>query len=442
MRILLIGAGQVGSTIVEALHEEHELTVVDLEGPRLQALANRYDVRVVTGNGASRTVLQESGIEQADLVIAGTSVDESNIVAAMLARKLAPEAKTIVRSSAIEYLQLWHERLLDVDFVVSSELEAAYAITQTIGVPAARQTDTFAEGQVQIVEFDVDPGASSEVVGKKLREANLPDDSTVAAIIRTGGPILPGGDETIEVGDRIVIIGSPIAAREWGHLMMPGGAKQVRDVVIYGAGRAGLAIAEMLLEEGIGVRLVEAQQDRARLVAEHLHDARVYNAPGLDSDFIERERIGTADAAVFAMREDSKNLYAAALAKLHGVGFTIAVVHEPVSTNVFEQAGVDVAVDPRTLTAEEIVRFAHDPRTQQVVMLEGDRYEILDITTRETSALAGRRFRDLPKTGDLIGAIVRDGKAIFPHGDDVLMAGDRAIVFTESRRVAEVERTL
>lgn len=218
--------------------------------------------------------------------------------------------------------------------------------------------------------------------------------------------------------------------------------QRVRDVVIFGAGRAGMAIAHMLIEQGIDVRLIEASPERAREAAEELPNARVYHATGLEPDFIERERIGGAEAAVFAMREDPKNLYAATLAKLHGVGFTIAVVHEPVSAEVFERAGIDVAINPRMLTAEEIVRFAHDPRTQQVAMLEGDRYEILDITCRPESALVGKRFRDLPMTGTLIGAIVREGKAIFPRGDDVLMAGDRAIVFAESSRVAEVERAL
>jgi trk system potassium uptake protein len=109
---------------------------------------------------------------------------------------------------------------------------------------------------------------------------------------------------------------------------------------------------------------------------------------------------------------------------------------------VFERAGVDVAVNPRLLTAEEIVRFARDPRTQQVVMLDEDRFEILDITVRAESALAGKRFRDLPMTGSLIGAVVREGRAVFPHGDDILEAGDRAIIFTPSSRVHEVERTL
>jgi trk system potassium uptake protein TrkA len=442
MKIFVIGAGQVGSTIVEALHDEHTITVFDIDPARLTALSYRFDVVTVEGNGASRRTLHDAGIAHADLVIACTSQDEPNIIAAMIVRKLAPRAQTIVRTSNLEYLELWRERQLDVDFVVSSELEAAHAVTRTIGVPAARQTDVFADGQVQIVEFDVEEGASPDVVGPPLKEAKIPADSKVASIIRDEGLILPRGVEPIRVGDRIVVIGSPAAARAWSSLMTPGGGRSLEDVVIYGAGRAGLATASMLLGQGIGVRLVEPSASRARLVAEELPRARVYEATGLDPDFLERERIGEAAAAVFAMRDDAKNLYAATLAKLHGVGFTIGIVHESASSEVFERAGVDVAVNPRLLTAEEIVRFAHDPRTQQVAMLEGDRYEVLDVTVRPESPLVDKRFRDLPMTGTLIGAVVRDGEALFPHGDDVLQAGDRAIVFTESARATEVERAL
>ena len=223
---------------------------------------------------------------------------------------------------------------------------------------------------------------------------------------------------------------------------MARGERPVDDVVVYGAGATGLAIAHVLLDQRIRVRLIEPREERAREVAEELPDARVYCATGLDPDFIERERIGQARAAVFAMREDAKNLYAATLARVHGVGFTIAIVHEPISVEVFEHAGIDVAVNPRSVTAEEIVRFAHDPRIRQLAMLEGDRFEILDITVREQSKLLRIPFKELPMTGSLIGAIVRDGTAIFPHGDDQLEPDDRAIIFTESSRVAEVEKAL
>jgi len=430
VRVFVIGAGQVGSTVVDALHGEHEITVLDTEPSRLSAVAYRYDVATFEGDGTSRRDLEQAGIGAADLVIACTSRDEVNLVAGMFARREAPRAKTIIRTSEMEYVELWRSGELDVDFVVCPELETAHAISRTIGVPAARQTDVFANGQVQIVEFDVEAEAEG-VTGVPLRDASVPRDSKVMAIIHRDEMTLPGGDDVIRPQSRIVVIGSPRAAKEWGALLAPGGAN-VEDVVIFGAGRVGTAIARVLLGQRIGVRMIEASRERARAAAESLPKAHVYNASGLEADFLERERIGAAQAAIFAMRDDTKNLYAASLAKVHGVRFTIAVAHEAISLAAFDQAGIDVAVNPRAVTAEEIVRFAHDPRTQQVAMLEGNRYEVLDVTTRPTSRYIGTKFRDMPVHGALIGAIVRNGSAIFPHGDDVLQEGDRVIVFTEA----------
>jgi trk system potassium uptake protein TrkA len=466
VKVFIIGAGQVGATIVEALHEEHEVTLFDLDPARLSQLAHRFDVATVEDNGASRRVLAEAGVADADLFIACTSRDETNVIAAIFARGLSAKIKTIVRTTDVEYLEVWRERQLDVDFMVSSEHETAHAVLRTIGVPAARQTDVFADGQVQIVEFDVVApphklqagdvsimkaaeeaakrprrGRFEDVVGRRLSEARIPADSKVAAIIRGERIVPPRGVETVQPGDRIVVIGSPAAAFEWSEILAPRGHR-VRDVVVFGGGPEGTAIAELLLAQGIAVRLVEVHRDRAVDLAEKLQDARVYHATGLDPEFLERERIGRAHAAVFAMRDDAKNLYAATLARLHGVPFTITVIHEAVSSQIFEQAGIDVAINPRLVTAEEIVRFAHDPRTRQVAMLEGDRYEILDITVRPESRLVRTPFRELPMTGSVIGAIIRNGQAIFPHGDSMLEPNDRVIVFTESSRVPEVERAL
>jgi trk system potassium uptake protein TrkA len=462
MRIVVIGAGQVGSTVVEALHQDHELTVVDVDPERLAVIGDRFDAATVEGNGASRRALEEAGVRDAELLIACTSRDEINIIAAVFTRKLAPGTATIVRTTDEEYLEVWHERYLDVDFVVSSERETAIAVSQTLGVPAARQTDIFAGGQVQVVEFDVEDGGGGSdttlplseaatraaekktpgtVVGVPLREAALPADSKVATIIRGDKIALPHGGEAIRPGDRIVVIGSPKAAQEWSQLIRRDQGK-VRDVVLYGAGRAGLATARMLIAQGIRVRIVDSVEKHARRAADLLPEARVFQATGMEAEFIERERIGDAQAAVFAMRDDAKNHYAATLAKLYGVPLTIAVVHDTHSVDVFERAGVDVAINPRLITAEEMIRFAHDPRTQQVAMLEGDRYEVLDIEVKPDSRLLGTPFKELPMTGALIGAIIRDGVAIFPHSDDVLCPGDRVIVFTESARVPTVVRAL
>ncbi|HEX2302975.1 MAG TPA: Trk system potassium transporter TrkA [Gaiella sp.] len=441
MKIVVVGAGQVGSTIVEALHGEHDLTVIDTVRERLEPLAYRYDLRTVEANGASRRAIQQVGTSDADLFIACTSRDEVNLVACSFARVEAPRATIVIRASNVEYIDLWREGRLDVDFAVSSEIETAHAVSRSIGMPAARQTDVFADGQVQIVEFEIPEGADPGVVGRPLREARLPDESRVLSIIRQDSMTLPGGEDVIQEGDRIVVIGSPQAARTWGSLLAPGEGV-VEDVVVFGGGQIGAAIARLLIGQGIGVRLIEPDRERAREVAEELPAARVYGATGIDPDFLERERIGRAQAAVFAMKEDAKNHYAATLARVHGVRFTIAVVHDTISTQVYELSGVDVTINPRAVTAEEIVRFAHDPRTQQVAMLEGDRYEVLDLTTRPTSEYVGLRFGDMPIRGALIGAIVREGRAVFPRSDEVLQAGDRVIVFTERSRVPAVEKVL
>jgi trk system potassium uptake protein TrkA len=299
----------------------------------------------------------------------------------------------------------------------------------------------FARGQVQIVEFDVPAGADPALVGRPLREATIPGDSRVLSIIRGDGMTLPRGGDVIEEEDRIVVIGSPEAARAWATLLAPG-ARTVEDVVVFGGEQMGTAIARVLRAQEIGVRVIVPDRDRAREVAEELPGCRVYHTSGIDPDFLERERIGQAQAAVFALKEDAKNHFAATLARVHGVRFTIAVVHDPVAAEVYEASGVDVTINPRAVTAEEIVRFAHDPRTQQVTMLEGDRFEVLDITTQPTSEYVGLRFRDMPIRGAMIGAIVRDGNAVFPRSDDVLQAGDRVIVFTETSRVPDVEKVL
>ena len=145
--------------------------------------------------------------------------------------------------------------------------------------------------------------------------------------------------------------------------------------------------------------MIEASREQAQRVAEALPKARVFHATGFDADFLQRERIGQSQAGIFAMRDDAKNQYAASIAQVQGIAFTVAIAHEAVSVAAFDRAGIDVSINPRAVTAEEIVRFAHDPRTQQVAMIEGNRYEVLDVTTRPSSRYIGMAFRDMPAQG-------------------------------------------
>ncbi len=441
MRVFVIGAGLVGAMVVEALHDEHDLTVVDLEQRMLKPLAQRFDVATATASAVSGRELAAAGIADADLVIACTSRDEANLVAGTFAHAHAPMARTIVRTSSAEYVDIWRDGRLDVDFVVSSELETARAVSAAIGMPSARHTDTFAEGEIQLLELDVRADASDAVVNRPLRDAVLPGSSRIAAIIRDDKALLPKGDAELRAGDRVVIVGSPATAGEWCDAVSPRRGR-VRDVVVYGAQELGAAIARSLVTQGLQVRVIEPDVARAATVAEQIPQARVFNTTGLSADFMQREGIARVQAAVFAFRDDHKNLYAATAARMYGVPYTITLAHDRISTAIYEHAGIDVVVDPQEATAEEIVRFAHDPRTKQVSMLDHDRFEILDITTRPDGDLIGMSLRDMPIKDALIGAIVRDGHPIFPDSETVLQAGDRVIVFTESSRAPYVESVL
>jgi trk system potassium uptake protein len=440
MKVIVLGAGHVGRAVVEALYQEHDLTVIDVDTRCLAEFADRYDVRTVQGDGTTRGVVRKAGVEEADLLIACSPREEANLVCAILAKRLS-RAKTVVRTTSMELLEAWREGEIEVDFMISPELETAYAIAGIVGLPAARQTDVFAEGRVQIVEFDVPADASDDtLVGRPLRQAEIPPDCKVAALIRRGRMVFPRGDEQILPADRVVVIASPESARAWsGRLAHE--RRTIDDIVIFGAGRMGTTIGSVFVGRGVRVRLVDAHRERAHDVAEEMPDVRVFHASAFDSTFLERQRIGQA-AAVFCMNDDAKNLYGAVLAKEHGVRLTIALAHDPTAAEVYERGGVDVAINPRQVTAEEMVRFAHDPRIQQIAMLEDDRFEILDITVRPDSQLVNRPLDDLPVTNSLVGAVIRNDTVIFPHGSDALQPGDRVILFTESARASVVERAL
>src|SRR3954452_15307433 len=236
MNIIVLGAAHIGRALVDALHEEHEMTVIDIDADRLAALSSRYDVRTVEGDGTTEQVIRKAGVESADLFIGCSPREEANLVGAMLAKRLSG-AQTIVRTTNTAYLDAWRERHLDVDFMVSPELKTANAIAAPLGLPAARQTDIFADAKVQIVELDVPAHAPhNKLIGRNLRSAEMPPDSKVAAIIRGERMIVPRGDEQILAGDRVVVIASPVSARGWARACGRN-EKRIEDVVIFGAGQ-------------------------------------------------------------------------------------------------------------------------------------------------------------------------------------------------------------
>ena len=302
VRIFIVGAGLVGARIVSALHAEHELTVVDLEPARLRPLAQRYDVATARASASSGRQLLSAGIADAELVIACTSRDDANLVAGSFARSVARGAKTIVRTSSAEFVEVWQEGRLDVDCVVSDQLETARAVSAAVGMPAARHTDTFAEGRIQVLELDVPAAAGAQLVNQKLRSARLPGESRIAGVIRDEKTVLVRGDTEIAPGDRVVVdrvagggsrlVPAGRAADGRGHgrrrlrgaragrgdrpFAVPAGARGARDRARRGpcgVARRAAAGGARLPHRRAGSRVPQARGDRSRAGGD-LRDAR------------------------------------------------------------------------------------------------------------------------------------------------------------------------
>ena len=439
MRILVIGAGEVGSSIAGSLADNHEVVVVDVDGERVESLTYSHDVLAIEGDGTSLETLEEAGVAEADMVIASTDDDETNLVSCATA-KTATDAFTIARVRNTNFLRTWRrsEGAFGVDFMVCTNLLAAEAIVCIAGLPAARDVDPFAGGRVQMAEFEV--REESPIAGKTVQEADHWDALTFAAVIDDEEVTIPRGGTVIEGGTKVVVIGTPDCVREFAEDLAPD-EKRARDVVVVGGGAIGFETARLLGERGLEPRVIDSDEDRSRHLAEALPRAVVMCHDPTDAEFLLREHVAEADLAVVSLESDELTLLVALLAKQIGTGRTVAVVENGEYVKLFEAVGVDVAVNPREVVAEEITRFTHGQQAENVAVIESDRAEVIEIEVDDESVLAGRAIReaaaDLPE-GVVIGAITRNGDVVTPRGETVIRAGDHIVVFADVNVVDEV----
>jgi trk system potassium uptake protein TrkA len=433
VRVVIVGAGEVGSSIAASLADSHDVVVIDQDASLVDELTYDQDVLAVHGDGTDLDVLREAGIAESDMLIASTDNDETNIVICGTAA-VCCDAFTIARVKRPQFLRTWENEqgAFGVDFMVCTDLLTAENIVGVIGLPTARDVDTFAEGLVQMAEFEIP--ADSPVSNLTVREADRFDSLTFAAIIRETEIVIPTGETTIQPGDEVIVIGSPDSAREFSAAISPEETRP-RDVVIVGGSEIGYQVARLLEDRGFKPRLVERDPDRARWLAERLPGTTVLESDATDQAFLERERIGDADVLLATLDNEQQNLLATLLAKRLGVDRTVAVVETGAFADLFEAVGVDVAVSPREATAEEITRFTRASRAENVSLIDGDRAEVMEVEIAPDSAIAGRRIADfvpeLPE-GVVVGAITRDGRLITPRGDTVVEPADHVVIFADT----------
>ncbi|MFC6953090.1 Trk system potassium transporter TrkA [Halorubellus litoreus] len=441
MRIVVVGAGEVGSNIAASLSADHDVVVVERDPATVEELTYSMDILALEGDGASRETLREAGVEDADLLVASTDSDETNLVVCGTAKTLG-DPLTIARVRNIELLDTWQasQGAFDVDVMVSTDLLTAQDIVRVIGVPGALDVDPFASGLVQVAEFQVP--AESDVAGRTVADADRFESLTFAAVVHDGEVSIPRGDTVLEAGDKVVVIGTPAGVQAFSGTVAPDQTlDEADDFVIVGGSAVGAHVARLLAERGVQPRLVERDPERARELAEELPGALVMEHDATDVDFLVAEGLDRADALVAATDSDEKNLLVALLARNVGVKRTVAVVEDGEYAHLFEAVGVDVAVNPRRATAEEIVRFTQEGRVENLSLIEGREAEVVEFEVDAGSVLTGRPIResvgDLPD-GVVVGAITRDHEFVVPRGETEIRAGDHVVLFVAADALEDV----
>ncbi len=446
MHIIVVGAGEVGSYVADSLSREgHDMAVVEQDRHRLRDLQSSLDALALYGSGTSPRILRHAGVEKADLLVAVTNNDEVNLISSLLAKQFGV-AKTIVRLQSSDLRSRSAKQLrraLGVDVVIDPDRETADAIFELLEFPGASEVAQMAEGEVIVIGVRLP--AHAPLVGLTLEELGQRYEPEwgflIGAISRENETIIPRGNHHLEANDHIWVVCQKRSRKE---LMRVLGLNRPipKDVVLLGGGHTAEVVAERLGKRGSRIVLVERDEERCTVLAERLDSALVLQGQITDPDILKDERVEQAGAIVALTGEDDANILACIAAKSAGVPETIAVVHRLELLPIVHQVGIDVALSPRTATANAVLRFVRGGGIASKVetFLEGE-VEILELETEKGSFADGKSISnlELPKNV-LVGAIVRDGNAQIARGRSVVRARDRVILFGMPESIETVKR--
>jgi trk system potassium uptake protein TrkA len=456
MNILILGAGQVGSSAAYDLSrsEANEVTVVDVNADRLRELQDRLDIRTVQGHAAHPQVLTQAGGDDADVVIALTDSDETNMLACQVAYTLFRTPTKIARIRSVEFTsfgKLFSTDAIPVDEIISPEQLVTEYIEQLIHYPGALQVLNFADGKVRLAGVVAHRGGL--LVGQELRQLrrHIPHtDARVAAIYRRRADgsrenIKPEGDTVIRENDIVFFI----AARKDIRVMMSELRKlehPIRKVIIAGGGNIGFQLAKRL-ENTNQVKLIERDRDRAKFIAERLSKTIVLPADATDEELMAEENIESTDVFCAVTNAEEANILSALLAKRMGAKKVIALVNRPSYTDIVERQNIDIAVSPQQITLGALLTKVRRGDVVRVHSLRQGTAEALETVAHgspETSRVVGRTVEDIPLPGGTtIAALVREGNVIMAHHDQTVEAGDHVILFlteTDEKHIRALEK--
>ena len=455
MEIIILGAGQVGASVAESLvSEANDITLVDTDAESLAELRNRFEVRTVCGNAASPSVLREAGADNADLLVAVTQSDQTNLCACKIARTLFNLPTRIARLRLSDYAD--HPELLDnnnfaVDFSICPEQIVTNYIRRLIDFPEALQVLDFADGRVNLTSVIAREG--NPLVGQPLAglRARMPQvDTHIAAIYRNGYPILPTSETVIMPGDEVFCLAATAHIRAVMQGLR-GTLQPMRRIMIAGGGNIGLRLAASLGGD-YNVKIIEADLRRAGVLATALHDTLVLHGNSTDEKLLENEGIDETDLYVALTNDEEDNIMSASLAKRMGARHTLALINRKSYVGLVEGGPIDIVISPAQASIGVLLALVRRGDVVAVHSLRRGAAEALEIIAhgqRGNSKVVGRAVGEIPlPEGVTINAIVRETpggdethKVLIPRRDTIIESEDHVIVFCPHKnQVKKVEK--
>ncbi len=451
MKIIIVGCGKVGYAIAQQLtQEKHDITLVDDEPEHLSRADSTLDAMCLNGNGASISVLMEAGVRSADLVIAVTGVDETNLVCCLIAKSLGAR-HTVARVRNPDYRRDADmlKREIGLDMVINPDLAAAQEIARILSFPAAISVEPFAGGRIDMIGFKMQE--SDTILGHSLSDFHRERVAEVLICAAQRGDefIIPNGSFVPQLDDRLYMVG----AKSELHKMLKSmgrSLQRVKDVSILGGSRISMYLSWELARTGTRVHIVEQDHDKCLRLSQELPDAMIIEGDGTDNDMIRSENLFGADGFVALTGRDEENLLMALSAQRAGVRKVLAKMTRPNYMELVQETGLSSIISPKDIIANQITRYVRALANSQGMAVEslykllGGRVEALEFTVSEKGAeRLGQPLKDLTlKPGILLAAIVREGRIIIPGGMTVIRAGDHVLVVTNAMGLTDLKDIL
>jgi trk system potassium uptake protein TrkA len=443
MRVIIVGAGEVGFQLAKFLSAENiDVVVIDRSREKLKRISEELDVALIEGEGGTPSVLKDAGADEADILLAVTNMDETNMIACLVAKVMFQIPRNVARIRNLEYFS--NEVLLQtlgINPAINPEIEAAKAVIRLIEVPFAADVEDFEDGKAKVIGFRVPP--DSKLIGKAFKNLNLTKPKILIGAIQRGDKIIiPSGNDTLKKNDIIYL---PVK-REKIDLVcssIGGSTIPVKRIMIVGGGRIGFYVAKTMEERNLSVKIIERDVERCKFLLRSLKKSVILHGDGSDQKLLEEENIHDMDVFVAISNNEELNIMASLLAKSLGVKKVISIVNRTDYLPLANNLGIEAVLSPRLITAGTILKYVRGGKILSLTTIAEGKAEIMEAEAKEGSILIGKTLREveLPKR-TLIGAIIRDDNVIIPSGDDRIINNDKLIIFTLHDSIKQVEKLL